>query len=612
MMWFLLMTAAMWLYYTTFFCLIQKPVFALGNRSAMPSGTGASAVWQVYRHGVVSDAIISSYLSAIPIFTGMVYTMAPCFSISVVMGAYNAVTAIAIGLLVVSDTALYRFWQSKIDASVFTYLRSLKGAFASVSTAYIVTALVAVALVASLFFAGAQTLTSYLCQWAPRQFMPWWGYPAVPAAFALGVGILFIIIRGFKIRPNNPSVVYFSNKPFYNHWALNPAYNIIYSLTTKDEFKGKFAYFTEERRKEIMDGLFPTAGTPARRLFKTDRPNILLIIWESFGAEFSEALGGRPDVARNFDRLVGEGVLFTRCRAGSFRTDRGLVCLLSGYLGQPTTSIIRYNRKIVNLPGLPRTLRREGYETTAVHGGDLTIMHKSEYYLASGHDTLVSQKDMPKSAPTCKWGIDDGYMFDVIHDDIMQKSARGARWFTTFQTLSSHEPFKVPYSRLDDEVDNSFAYTDHCLGQLIDRLKATPAWDNIVVAVVADHGLNRQGARIDHAENSHIPLLLLGGALKDKGIAIDTLMSQTDLAATLLGQMDIDHSDFTFSRDILADTYTRHFSLHSYSNGFVLTDSRGTTDFDNVADRAVAGADTTREAKGKAILQTLYEDLANK
>ena len=63
-------------------------------------------------------------------------------------------------------------------------------------------------------------------------------------------------------------------------------------------------------------------------------------------AEFVPSLGGKENVAVNVDRIAAdEGILFTRCTAGSFRTDRGLVCLLSGYLGQPTTSVIRYTRK---------------------------------------------------------------------------------------------------------------------------------------------------------------------------------------------------------------------------------------------------------------------------
>lgn len=372
-------------------------------------------------------------------------------------------------------------------------------------------------------------------------------------------------------------------------------------------------FFDDKECEEITSRLFPTSGRPKRKLLRTDRPNILFVIWESLGAEFVPSLGGKENVAVNVDRIAAdEGILFTRCTAGSFRTDRGLVCLLSGYLGQPTTSVIRYTRKLPNLPALPRRLKKEGYVTTAVHGGELTIMHKSDYYLAAGHDTLVSQKDFPSSAPTCKWGIQDGYMFDYILNDIKEKTERGERWFTTFQTLSSHEPFTVPYNRLpDDEVGNSFAYTDHCFGEFIDRLKTTPAWDNTLVVCVADHGYNASHNPVSRQKYAHIPILLTGGALAESG-RIDTLMSQTDLAATLLGQMNLPHDEFLFSRDVLADSYSEPFSFHTYTNGFMFTDERGVTIVDNVSGDAIEGSDPGREKKGRAILQKLYEDLANR
>lgn len=615
MMGFVLFTMIYFVFCTLYFEVLQKPFFGLYNRTVNTERPASAAdIRRVYSHGLVSDFIIASYLTAVPLLVSAIHTLLPCFSITIVLAVYNAIVSLAVGLICVADTLLYKFWNYKLDSSVFVYLRSLKGAFASVSAGYLVAAFTVVFVFAGIFFAGAQFLTVRCSAMMPDGlWLAWWQCLLVVLALAVCVGCLFGIIRGLKIRPNNPSVVYYSKNPFYNHWALNPAYNLIYSLGTKDEFKGKFRFFDDDECDRIVSPLFPTSGTPQRRLLKTDRPNILLVIWESLGAEFVPSLGGKENVAVNVDRIAADGgVMFTRCTAGSFRTDRGLVCLLGGYLGQPTTSVIRYTRKLPNLPALPRRLKKEGYVTTAVHGGELTIMHKSDYYLASGHDTLVSQKDLPSSAPTCKWGIQDGYMFDHIFDDIMAKTEKGERWFTTFQTLSSHEPFTVPYNRLpDDEVANSFAYTDHCFGEFVDRLKATPAWDNTLIICVADHGYNASHNPVSRQKYAHIPILLTGGAIAE-GCRIDTIMSQTDLAATLLGQMGMAHDEFIFSRDVLADTYKEPFSFHTYNNGFMLTDERGSTIVDNVSDEAIEGADPDREKKGRAILQKLYEDLAGR
>ena len=102
-----------------------------------------------------------------------------------------------------------------------------------------------------------------------------------------------------------------------------------------------------------MKGLYPkTDGDSIVRLLNTDRPNILLILMEGFGGVFMEPLGGIPDVAPHLNRYAEEGIFFTNCYANSFRTDRGTVCTLSGYLGLPTVSIMKIPAKSRMLPAI--------------------------------------------------------------------------------------------------------------------------------------------------------------------------------------------------------------------------------------------------------------------
>ncbi len=594
------------------FELVQKPFFCLYNRKINAEKFTPRAVRDIYSNGYRTDLIAASYLTFLPLLVCWVHLHVPFYSLLGALTAVNFLLAGVISIITLSDTLLYSFWQSKLDSSVFAYLRSLKGVFASVSTSYIILATLAWALLWAIVFLILNGVAGALLteDGAVLSRVAVWHIVNVLMFFGL-IGALFLIIRGEGIRPNNPSLAYFSKNVFYSHCALNPMYNLIYSLSVKDEFKGRFRAFSDEECREKFEGLYPTSGTPQIELLNTSRPNILLVVWESLGARFMETLGGKADVATNMDRLSKEGVLFTRCDSGSFRTDRALVCILSGYLGQPTTSVIRHTRKLPHLPALARRLRDDlGYETTAVHGGDCYIMHKSDYYIASGHDTLISQKDLPATAEACKWGIHDGYMFDWIYDDILRRDREesGRGWLTTFQTLSSHEPFVVPYHRLENEMDNAFAYTDDCFGKFVDKLKKTPAWDNLLIVVTGDHSIN-EGKPLPRDQYAHIPLLMLGGAVK-KPMRIDTIMSQTDIAATLLGQMGLKHDEFRFSRDVLADTYTYPFSFHTYNNGFLYRDATGFTHYDNVSQTALEGADEKREGKAKAILQTLYEDLA--
>lgn len=240
---FIILTAAYWLTAAAWFELIQKPLFGLLNtRSSAPGGLSGSSVRAAYRHGFVSDAIVASYLTAIPLIIGALATFIGQFPLLTVLGVYNVLIALAIGLIATSDALLYGFWKYKLDASVFAYLRSIRGATASVSTLYLVTAVAGWLLVSATYFAAAQGVCALVLHACPAPAVTsGWGYAAVALMLIAAIAGLFVIIRGLKIRPNNPSVVYFSPEPYLNHLALNPAYNLIYSLTTNTDFKASSA-----------------------------------------------------------------------------------------------------------------------------------------------------------------------------------------------------------------------------------------------------------------------------------------------------------------------------------------------------------------------------------
>lgn len=598
--------------FVAFSALVGRLMFILYNRCVDDGSIHCSDLLAIYRHGLLTDLKVAAYATSFPLLLIWAYAHAPFFPLCLCLVIYDLLLSFVVALLTLADTVLYRSWQFKLEASVLHYLRSLEGAFASVTARYLAIAFLALALLTAVLTVPLWCLSVSLLSSVSKGFsLPWWSHVLVILTALIIAAALFCLIRGLGRRPDTPVIAFFSRRQFFNHCAVNPIYNFIYSLSITNDFGKQFQVFPAEECARKFAPLFPTHGVPQLQLLNTDRPNILVIVWESLCARFIGSLGGRADCMPNFDRLSREGVYFTNCYAGSFRTDRGLVCILSGILGQPTTSIIHNTSKLPRLTALPRVLRDTcGYETMAVHGGKLSIFHKSDYYWASGHDTLVQQSDFPASAPSIDWGVHDGYVFDWLANDIQRKAETDQRWFTTFQTLSSHEPFSVPYDRIKDNcVDNSFAYVDEAFGHFVDQLKQTPAWKDLLIVVTGDHGVNLEHIN-DQSKNPHIPLLLLGGAVKEPR-TIDTLINQTDIAATLLGQMGLPHDEFIFSRDVTADTYTYPFAFHTYNNGFVMRDATGMTHYDNTSQQAIEGDDPQRIETAKVILQTLYTYLDN-
>ena len=150
------------------------------------------------------------------------------------------------------------------------------------------------------------------------------------------------------------------------------------------------------------------------------------------------------------------------------------------------------------------------------------------------------------------------------------------------------------------------------LGDFITKLKATPQWRNLLIVLVADHGINYKN--IDEQQpllRNHIPLLWLGGAIKEPR-TITALCNQTDICATLLGQMNLPHDDFRFSRDVLSASYVHPTAVHNYSNVQLLIDSTGYVLYDFDASHITKSQCTDQERLlrlNKAILQTTINDL---
>lgn len=589
--------------------ILQKPLFMLYNGS-IEKGFGFADYMQVMVHGASLDAATAGYLTAFPFLLVLISIWFRKFPLKKILYGYYILAAALISIIFVVDMALYTFWGFKLDASVFLYIDSPKEALASVSVGFILLRVLAILLLIALNSWGLLKITPSVLNATRKRI-------AGTAGMLLLGGVLFIIIRGGVTEStSNIGQVYFSNEPFLNHSAVNPDFSLLSSMGKSQDFASEFNFFDEEKRAALFDGLYPTTdGDSIIQVLNTKRPNILIILMEGFGGAFVEPLGGLPDVTPHFNRLSKEGVFFTNCYANSFRTDRGTVCTFSGYLGLPTASVMKIPAKSRTLPAIAEGLSKAGYKTDFLYGGDINFTNMKSYLLSTGYQRLTANTDFSLAEQTSNaWGVNDDITFEYLYNQLRNRKEEGP-WHTAFLTLSSHEPFEVPYHRLEDKIPNAFAYTDECLGKFIDRLKQTPAWKDLLVICLPDHGFYypREGSNA-MPRFYHIPLLWLGGAVKQP-MQVDKIMNQTDLAATLLGQLGLEHTAFTFSRNVLGSDYKYPFAFYSFNNGFSFRDSTGVTVFDNNSGSILFDepeADESRLDKGKAILQTVYDDLGNR
>lgn len=441
-------------------------------------------------------------------------------------------------------------------------------------------------------------------------------------ALLLG-GLLFLAIRGGVGKSTaNVGMVYFSDTQFLNHSAVNPAFSIFSSLFKSKDFAAQHNVLPEAERAAVFAtlGYGDTTAEPlptgADSLLTVRRPNIVIILMEGCGATFVHTIDSAadPNITPGLNRLAAEGLTFTRCYANSFRTDRGTLCALSGYPAFPEVSVMKLPGKYGHLPGIAASLRNAGYTTEFLYGGDINFTNTNGYLMATGYEKTFGDKAFTAAErATHNWGVTDSITFDRLYDNIMAKSG-GQPWHIGFLTLASHEPWGVPYSRIPgDKVANSMAYLDHCLTRFVERLRLTPQWDNTLVVILPDHGIGYpEGLTDDNPRRSHIPLIMVGGAIRSPR-RVDALCNQSDLPATLLGLLGLPHADFPFSRNVLSPAY-RPSAIHTWSEGLLWIDPTGYTAINLITRPSTVmqsrpAPSPQRERAANAFLQTAYDDL---
>lgn len=591
---------------------VQKPVF-MAYYAVEAAGAGIRGWIDVLWHGLTLDMTVAGYVTALPILVTLLslWLRLPEKVWRGVLTTWFVLVAVTTAVIFAVDVALYEHWGFRIDSTVLIYLADPEEAMASVDFWLGVRQ----TLLAAAYAAGMIWVYRRILGVFDGRTVGWRVASLGSLAVVMLAGFDFLAIRGGTgASVANVSKVYFSPTQFLNHAATNPVFSFLASLGDRVDYADEYPFFDEAVRAAKFDALRgngPAAG-PTEPVLNTARPNVVIVILESFARTVMDAeVGGEP-VMPYMQRLKGEGIWFENFFANSFRTDRGEVAILSGFPAQTRMSIMKLPAKSRNLPSIARSLAGEGYATSFAYGGDLNFTNQSSYMYATGWQELIWQKDLRFDAPAADWGYDDALMCDWFADRVIALSDAGKPFLAGLLTLSSHTPFDVPYSKFDDKVLNAMAFSDECVGKMIDRLKASPAWKDLLVVLVADHGYPYPRTLTYNEPLRHrIPMIWTGGAVVRPRV-VEDYAAQIDIAATLLAQLGIAHDDFDYSKDIFAPTPPRKFAYYTFNDGFGVVDASGEAVWDATAGRAVTATNPELLDVGRTMLQTTYTDIGRR
>lgn len=625
--------------YATFVVLfvLQKPLFLFLEKGSatQPVDNIFTELPAVIWHGLPLDLSMAGYLSVIPGFLSIAVVWLKRDLVKPIMNIYFIIASLFITCSFLLNASLYPYWKYPLDSTpLFYFFTSPADAIASVSIWQVILSIVIlIVLTIGVWF-------TLRMRGEKRQPYSRYGYGyegfgrgkrnrfddfdrhrgRTSIILLLLTGLLFLPIRGgITVSTMNTGQAYYSQNAYLNHSAVNPLFSLLESITHQEDFASQYRFMKDKEADKIFATMTSTSDENTYPLlneatFKKGTPDILIVIMESFASDIMPSMGSYKDVAVCLDSIAQQSILFTRFYANSFRTDRGMVSILSGYPAQPTTSIMRYPRKTSQLPSIARNLAKyKNYKTTYYYGGDADFCNMRSYLVSQGYQHIISDANFPIEDKLSKWGVPDHILAAKMMEDIKAQQNEKRPMLRILQTSSSHEPFEVPYHRLKDKRLNAFAYTDSVMGAIVREYRKLPRWKNTLIVFVPDHVGGYKENLNDHDRSRYqIPLILAGGAIS-RPMKVGIIGSQHDIAATLLGQLGVEHREFTFSKNMMSDA-TPKFAFFAVNDAFGIVSEENSLIYDNRAKRIVydKGEKGFNLKRGQAYLQKLYDDLAKK
>lgn len=398
-----------------------------------------------------------------------------------------------------------------------------------------------------------------------------------------------------------------------NYRSADPDENLALVARELARGGGRFTRLAEGRLDRAFD----------RRKGGLGRLNVVLVSSESFGAEFSRLHGSADDLTPNFDAFARRSLWFSNAYASGTRTVRGLEAFVSSIPPIPTVSILRRpgNENVATWGAVMRSL---GYRTGFLYGGYGYFDNMNQFFGSNGFE-VVDRRSIESVRFENIWGVSDEDLFDRSLGWLDSAYATGQPFFAIIMTTSNHKPFtfRPGLERLGIPPQGGgraagVRYADFAIGQFLRQAESHDWFDNTIFVVAADHGARVYGAEQIPLKTYEIPLMIYS----PKHVPpqrFDALMTQIDVAPTVLGLLGLPYEAPFFGQDVLNTPPERRVAFFNhnhdvaiYRDGRIAVLGLGrsveTYRYDPEADRySPLPRDAELERLGVAYFQTAYE-----
>jgi phosphoglycerol transferase MdoB-like AlkP superfamily enzyme len=379
---------------------------------------------------------------------------------------------------------------------------------------------------------------------------------------SLVIGFIFILasfvaIRGgLQNKPINFAHAQLFQQPIMNSLSMNSTFTLLQTIRRQSLDRHKFMSEQEMMatlKEDRIEGKRPELRPAGRQ----KKPNIVLIILESFSFEFFGAAQTGVSYTPFLDELAQQSLFFPRTFANSRRSIEGIGALVGGIPSLMAEPFLSSQYLTNHFLGAGTLLSQAGYHSSFFHGAKNGTMYFDQFMQSAGVTQYFGLNEYPQAERDHDgtWGIWDEPFFQFF---CQQTGQFRQPFFSTFFSLSSHHPFRVPPSLEDQfpkgesEIHASIGYTDFALRKYFECAKQQEWFKDTIFIITADHTYKPVHPRYQHEiGNYQIPLLIYSPyADYPKGIQ-DVLSQQIDILPTILDLVGHPaHEEILLSRSV--------------------------------------------------------------
>lgn len=526
------------------------------------------SILSVFPHSIKLDISTICYFTTLSWFLWLIQSFYAANIINGIHKVFNLLIIIIYSLIVGGEIGIYEEWKTKLTFKALLYMKNPEEIVRSAET---------FKLFLNFFIITAMAILGF---WIYRRYFfvkiskLRWQWKAILLLLPFPVLLIIGIRGGIKQIPISQSQSFFSSHQIVNHVAVNSAWNLGQSILSNMDYmdKNPFSLYPHaEAAKKIEEMYQPTTDT-THFILTTNRPNVFLVILESWSADLIAALGGEKGISPNLEQVIDSGIVFSNTYAPGSRSQQGMASIFSGFPAHPIGEFTSQPDKQHGIPSFPRILRENGYNTMFYFGGQLIYANIKSYIIYTQFEKIYDIYEFDRKLPRGKLGIHDEFVFDRIYADLKTEQSP---FFVSFFTTSTHSPWDFPmkkkqfFSKDFNNYLNGAFYADSCIGEFLKKARHEDWFKNTLFIFIADHSHESYKQWGFYHPNSYrIPFILYGDVIKPeyRGKKYEKICSQTDLVKTLLTQLHLPADEFKYSKNLF-NPHAPEFAYYAFEEG---------------------------------------------